>query len=53
MSVTKVTLIDHPDKMRNQNQNYSIIIPQVKTTVSLSEQIKDKRETYFDVKTKK
>ena len=29
MGVTKVTIIDSPEKMRARNRGYSIIIPQV------------------------
>ena len=53
MGVTKVTIIDSPEKMRNQNIGYSIIIPKLKGTVLLSEQKKDKREPYLEVKTNK
>ena len=30
MGVTKVTIIDSPEKMRAKNMGYSIIIPQVR-----------------------
>ena len=30
MGVTKVTIIDSPQKMRARNKGYSIIIPQVR-----------------------
>ena len=30
MGVTKVTIIDSPEKMRARNRGYSIIIPQVR-----------------------
>ena len=30
MGVTKVTIIDSPEKMRARNKGYSIIIPQVR-----------------------
>ena len=50
--VTKVTIVDSPEKMRNQNSGYSIIIPQVKEAVPLSEQKKDKMEPHSDVKPK-
>ena len=30
MGVTKVTIIDSPEKMRSQSTGYSIIIPQVR-----------------------
>ena len=31
MGVTKVTIIDSPEKMRTRNKSYSIIIPQVRS----------------------
>ena len=31
MGVTKVTIIDSPEKMRTRNNGYSIIIPQVRS----------------------
>ena len=31
MGVTKVTIIDSPEKMRARNKGYSIIIPQVRS----------------------
>ena len=30
MGVTKVTIIDSPEKMRARNRGYSIIVPQVR-----------------------
>ena len=33
--VTKVTIIDSPEKMRSQSTGYSIIIPQVRTKPSV------------------
>ena len=30
MGVTKVTIIDSPEKMRSRNIGYSIIIPQIR-----------------------
>jgi hypothetical protein len=30
MGVTKLTIIDNPEKMRARNMGYSIIIPQVR-----------------------
>ena len=30
MGVTKVTIIDSPEKMRTRNRGYSIIIPQIR-----------------------
>ena len=46
MAVTKVTIVDSPEKMRPQSSGYSIIIPQVKDTVPLSEQKHDKEEPH-------
>lgn len=52
MTVTKVTIVDSPEKMRNQNSGYTVIIPQVKETVSFSEQKMNKMEPHSDVKPK-
>jgi len=46
MTVTKVTLVDSPEKMRNQNSGYSIIMPQVRDTLPLSKQNKDEKGFY-------
>ena len=35
MGVTKVTIIDSPEKMRARNKGYSIIIPQVRDESSV------------------
>ena len=35
MGVTKVTIIDSPEKMRARNKGYSIIIPQVRAKPSV------------------
>ena len=35
MGVTKVTIIDSPEKMRSQSTGYSIIIPQVRDESSV------------------
>ena len=40
MGVTKVTIIDSPEKMRSQSTGYSIIIPQVREEPSVK---KDKK----------
>ena len=50
MAVTKVTIIDSPEKMRPQNSGYSIIIPQVKETAPSSEQKQDQKEPYSNSK---
>ena len=52
MGVIKVTIVDSPEKMPNQNSVYSIIIPQVRDTVPLSEQERDKKEPHSDVNPK-
>ena len=49
MAVIKVNLVDSPEKMRNENLVYSIIIPQVRDTVLLFEQERDKEEPHSDV----
>ena len=49
MATIKTIMVDSPEKMPNQNSVYSIIIPQVRDTVPLSEQKKDKKETHSDV----
>ena len=38
--VTKVTIIDSPEKMRSQTMGYSIIIPQVRDERSKKKDIK-------------
>ena len=38
--VTKVTIIDSPEKMRARNRGYSIIIPQVREEPSLKKDTK-------------
>ena len=50
MAVTKVTIVDSPEKMRPQSSGYSVIIPQVKDTVPLSEQKQDKEEPHSEYK---
>ena len=35
MGITKVTIIDSPEKMRARNKGYSIIIPQVRDESSV------------------
>ena len=52
MATIKTIMVDSPEKMPNQNSVYSIIIPQVRDTVPLSEQETDKRESHSDVKPK-
>ena len=52
MATIRTVLVDSPDKMPNQNSVYSIIIPQVRDAVPLSEQKKDKKEPHSDVKSK-
>ena len=50
MAIIKTILVDSPEKMPNQNSRYSIIIPQVKDTVPLSEQKHDKEEPHSESK---
>jgi len=52
MANIRTVFVDSPEKMPNQNSVYSIIIPQVRDTVPLSEQKKDKKEPHLDVKSK-
>ena len=40
MGVTKVTIIDSPEKMRARNKGYSIIIPQVRDESSVKKETK-------------
>ena len=49
MTVTKVTLVDSPEKMRNQISGWSIIIPQEKGKMPLSEQNLDKKKSHLGV----
>ena len=52
MADIKTTMVDSPEKMPNQNSVYSIIIPQVRDTVPLSERERGKKEPHLDVKLK-
>ncbi len=52
MANIKITMVDSPEKMPNQNSVYSIIIPKVRDTVPSSEQQTDKKEPHSDVKPK-
>lgn len=49
MAVTKVTLVDRPEKMRNQNSGWSVSIPQEKGKMPLSEQNLDKKKSHLGV----
>ena len=40
MGVTKVTIIDSPEKMRARNMGYSIIIPQIHAEPSVRKDTK-------------
>ena len=40
MGVTKVTIIDSPEKLRSQSTGYSIIIPQVRAEPSVTKDAK-------------
>ena len=53
MTVTKVTLVDSPEKMRKQNSGWSILIPQEKDTMPLSEQNLDKKKSHLGVNDRK
>ena len=50
MAVTKVTLVDSPEKMRTQNAGISIIIPQTKERAPYSEQTNTKKKPKVSVK---
>ena len=50
MAIIKTILVDSPEKMRDQNSGYSIILPQVKDTVPLSEQKHDKEKSHSEYK---
>ena len=45
MGVTKVTIIDSPEKMRARNRGYSIIIPQVRDESSVKKETKTEETT--------
>ena len=44
MAVTKVIIVDSPEKMRTQSAGYSIIIPQIKERAPHSEQTNTKKK---------
>ena len=44
MAVTKVTIVDSPEKMCTQSSGYSIIIPRVKERTPYSEEINFKKK---------
>ena len=50
MSITKFTLVDSPEKMRQQNTGYSIIIPQAKPTLPRKDHNQDEIQTKSAVK---
>ena len=50
MAVTKVTIVDSPEKMRTQSAGYSIIIPQIKERPPHSEQINTKKKPKAPIK---
>ena len=50
MAVTKVTIVDSPEKMRTQSAGYSIIIPQIKERAPYSEQTNTKKEPKAPIK---
>ena len=43
MGVTKVTIIDSPEKMRARNKGYSIVIPQVCKEPSVTKDMKTEK----------
>lgn len=45
MGVTKVTIVDSPEKMRTQSAGYSIIIPQIKERTPHSEQTNTQKKS--------
>ena len=45
MGVTKVTIIDSPEKMRPQNKGYSIIIPQLEDLLPRKDHNQDETQT--------
>ena len=45
MGVTKVTIIDSPEKMRAKNRGYSIIIPQLKDPLPCKDHNQDEIQT--------
>ena len=51
MAVTKVTIVDSPEKMR-AHAGYSIIIPQIKERAPYSEQTNTKKEPKASIKNK-
>jgi hypothetical protein len=50
MAVTKVTIVDSPEKMRTQSAGYSIIIPQIKERTPHSEQTNTKKKPKASIK---
>jgi len=50
MAVTKVTIVDSPEKMRIQSAGYSIIIPQTKERTPYSEQTNTKKKPKVSIK---
>ena len=50
MAVTKVTIVDSPEKMRTQSVGYSIIIPQIKERAPHSEQTNTKKKPKASIK---
>ena len=51
MGITKFTLVDSPEKMRNQN-GYSIIFPQIKEKKTQSEHNQNNKKTKTKLKKK-
>ena len=49
MGITKFTLVDNPERMRPQNTSYSIVFPQLKTSVPHKDQNQDRIQTKLAV----
>ena len=50
MGVTKVTIVDSPEKMRTQSADYSIIIPLIKERTPYSEQTSTQKKPKVSIK---
>ena len=50
MGVTKVTIVDSPEKMRTKSAGYSIIIPQIKERAPYFEQTNTKKKPKASIK---
>ncbi len=45
MGITKFTLVDSPERMRPQNTSYSIVFPQLKTSLPHKDHNQDEIQT--------